>query len=131
MSMEVLRKICVVFPYQVLMRTKCRAKHFEGSPLRSTADASASTRPSGSCRTFQSGPENSHALEVVVRAINPASSVPSTDRPVAVSVYEASEIMRVSKSTVYRLVDCGRLKGVRLGRRLLIPWKAIEDLFEA
>ncbi len=44
------------------------------------------------------------------------------------SVDETSELLGVSKWVVYRLIREGRLRAVRLGRRLVVPTDAIVDL---
>ena len=45
-----------------------------------------------------------------------------------VSVTEASRALGVSRSFAYELVAAGVLKSIRLGRRVLIPVSALEDL---
>jgi len=49
-------------------------------------------------------------------------------RPV-VTVEEAAKILRISRATAYSLVKAGQLGAIRISkRRIIIPWKAIEDL---
>jgi len=45
-----------------------------------------------------------------------------------ISVNEAARVIGVSRSYAYELVASGLLASVRLGRRVLIPVSAIEDL---
>jgi excisionase family DNA binding protein len=45
-----------------------------------------------------------------------------------VPVREAARLLRVSASTVYRMVERGELPAVKIGRRRLIPSAALEDL---
>lgn len=45
-----------------------------------------------------------------------------------ISVNEAAHVIGVSRSYAYELVASGLLKSVRLGRRILIPISAIDDL---
>ncbi|MHB8827385.1 MAG: helix-turn-helix domain-containing protein [Acidimicrobiales bacterium] len=45
-----------------------------------------------------------------------------------VSVTEASRALGVSRSFAYELVAAGVLKSIRLGRRVLVPVSALEDL---
>ena len=52
------------------------------------------------------------------------------DGPLGLTVSEAATILRVHKNTIYRLVQKGRLPGVRIGRRLFVPRKAGESLFD-
>ena len=45
-----------------------------------------------------------------------------------VSVNEAARVLGISRSYAYELVNAGILVPVRLGRRVLIPVAAIEEL---
>lgn len=45
-----------------------------------------------------------------------------------ISVNEAARVIGVSRSYAYELVASGLLTSVRLGRRVLVPISAIEDL---
>ena len=45
----------------------------------------------------------------------------------ALTVEEAAEVLRLSRCTVLELVGEGRLRVVRVGRRVIIPTKAVED----
>ena len=45
-----------------------------------------------------------------------------------VSVTEASRALGVSRSFAYELVAAGVLRSIRLGRRVLVPVSALEDL---
>lgn len=46
--------------------------------------------------------------------------------PLLISVVEAAERVGLSKSTVYELIDAGRFPHKRVGRRILVPVKALE-----
>ena len=48
-----------------------------------------------------------------------------------VSVTDASRALGVSRSFAYELVAAGVLRSIRLGRRVLIPVAALEDLLAA
>ena len=48
--------------------------------------------------------------------------------PLAVSFKEAAEITSVSRSTLRRCANDGRLRTVRLGRRRVIPYDALQEL---
>ena len=48
----------------------------------------------------------------------------------AYTVAEASELMRVSRNTIYRMVKRGELRSVRIGRLMFIPRQAIQELYE-
>ena len=47
-----------------------------------------------------------------------------------ISVSEAARVIGVPRSYAYELVASGQLISVRLGRRVLIPISAIDDLIE-
>jgi excisionase family DNA binding protein len=47
--------------------------------------------------------------------------------PNLLTVREVAEMMRVSKMTVYRLIDSGDLRAKRIGRGFRIPEKAVVD----
>jgi len=44
------------------------------------------------------------------------------------SVNEAARVIGISRSYAYELVTSGHLASVRLGRRVLVPISAIDDL---
>lgn len=46
----------------------------------------------------------------------------------ALSIAEAAEALGLSRATVARHVAAGRLRGVRLGRRVLIPAWVVDQL---
>jgi excisionase family DNA binding protein len=46
------------------------------------------------------------------------------------SVEEASEALGISRSLAYELVRRGELPSLRLGRRIVVPVRALEDLVE-
>jgi excisionase family DNA binding protein len=48
--------------------------------------------------------------------------------PLSVSFKEAAEITSVSRSTLRRHAKDGRLRTVRLGRRRVIPYEALQEL---
>ena len=51
-----------------------------------------------------------------------------TVSPLAVGFTQAAEAMSLSKNTLRRLAKTGRLATVRVGRRRLIPVKALRQL---
>ena len=53
---------------------------------------------------------------------------PELIAPLAVSVEEAARRLSISRSLAWELVWGGRLPTVRLGRRRLVPVKALERL---
>jgi len=44
------------------------------------------------------------------------------------SVREAAEVLGVSRGHLYALLQRGELKGIRLGRRVVVPLEALEAL---
>ncbi|WP_078315414.1 helix-turn-helix domain-containing protein [Mycobacterium sp. D16Q16] len=46
------------------------------------------------------------------------------------SLPEAAEELRISRSQMYRMRAQGRLRVVRLGARVLVPYKEIERLID-
>ncbi len=45
-----------------------------------------------------------------------------------ISVAEAARVLGVSRSYAYELISSGFLSSIRLGRRVLVPLTAIDDL---
>ena len=50
------------------------------------------------------------------------------ERPLAVSFAKAAELTSVSKNSLRRFAKTGRLRTVRLGRRRIIPFAALNEL---
>jgi len=51
-------------------------------------------------------------------------------RPLVVSVGEAATLLGISRAHAYELVARGELAHIRLGRRLVVPRRAIDELIE-
>ena len=49
---------------------------------------------------------------------------------VTMSVEEASEALGISRSLAYELVRRGALPSLRLGRRIVVPVRALEELVD-
>ena len=45
--------------------------------------------------------------------------------PLALTVPEASEVLRVGRTVAYELVRCGRLRSIRIGKKIIVPRDAI------
>lgn len=45
------------------------------------------------------------------------------------TVPEAAKLIRVSRRTIYRLIGCGEIRVKKVGRRSIIPRKAIDKFF--
>ena len=48
-----------------------------------------------------------------------------------VTVTEAAHVLGVSRSTAYELVHAGTLPALRLGRRIVVPTRALEELLDS
>jgi excisionase family DNA binding protein len=48
--------------------------------------------------------------------------------PLALTVEEAGQLLGISRTLAYGLVARGELPAVRLGRRIVVPRKALEEL---
>ena len=46
------------------------------------------------------------------------------------TVPEVAEIVGVSRAHAYELIRLGRIPSIRLGRRLIVPRKALEDFLD-
>lgn len=46
------------------------------------------------------------------------------------SVPEVAEVVGISRAHAYELVRAGRLPSIRLGRRLVVPRKALEEFLD-
>jgi excisionase family DNA binding protein len=57
--------------------------------------------------------------------------VEETGRVLVLSVPEAARLLGISRTHAYGLVARGELVHVRLGRRIVVPRRAIEKLLEA
>lgn len=49
----------------------------------------------------------------------------------AITPDEAAEKLSVSRSSIYRAIKAGDIPTIRIGRRLLVPVRALEALVEA
>lgn len=47
------------------------------------------------------------------------------------TVTEAAEVLGVSRSTAYELVRSGDLPALRLGRRIVVPEHALDELLDS
>jgi excisionase family DNA binding protein len=53
------------------------------------------------------------------------------DGRLVLSVTEAAGLLGISRGLAYELVARGELPSLRLGRRIVVPRRALEDLLEA
>ncbi len=49
-------------------------------------------------------------------------------RPAAYSILEACRQLTISRTTLYRLIDDGKIRRVKLGKRALIPSSEIDRI---
>jgi excisionase family DNA binding protein len=45
-------------------------------------------------------------------------------------VAEAATLLGISRALAYRLVKTGQLRHIRLGRRVVVPYRAIEEMLD-
>jgi excisionase family DNA binding protein len=50
--------------------------------------------------------------------------------PLAVDVHEAARLISLSARTIRRYIQIGRLRAVRIGRRVLVPVKSLKALLD-
>ena len=50
---------------------------------------------------------------------------PQMNTPIAMSPRDAANSLGVSRSTLYRLIESGQLRTVKIGRRTLIPFTCL------
>ena len=63
--------------------------------------------------------------------VEEAATVPREREPLAVSVPQAAIMLGISRALAYELVARGDLPSLRLGRRLVVPRRALVELVEA
>lgn len=54
-----------------------------------------------------------------------------SSHPLTLTVDEAVALLRIGRGSAYALVRSGRLRSIKIGRRILIPASAIEDFLRA
>ena len=54
----------------------------------------------------------------------------SNDRRLSLTVMEAAEVLGISRTLAYELVARGELPSLRMGRRIVVPRRALESLLE-
>ena len=55
----------------------------------------------------------------------------SNDRRLSLAVMEAAAVLGISRTLAYELVARGELPSLRMGRRIVVPKRALEALLEA
>jgi excisionase family DNA binding protein len=57
-----------------------------------------------------------------------SAATQTTAAPATVSVEEAAEILGIGRSLAYELARAGRIPALRLGKRLVVPRRALDAL---
>jgi len=55
-------------------------------------------------------------------------TTPRMNVPMAMSPRDAARAIGISRSTLYRLIQQGRVRTVKIGRRTLVPTSALAEL---
>jgi excisionase family DNA binding protein len=58
------------------------------------------------------------------------SEVTNADRPLVLSVGDTAKLLGISRAHAYELVARGELAHIRLGRRVVVPRRAIDQLID-
>jgi excisionase family DNA binding protein len=48
--------------------------------------------------------------------------------PELLTVTEAAKLLRIGRTSAYEALRCGRIPGVRIGRRVLVPKVVLQDM---
>lgn len=76
----------------------------------------------GVCRMIQ------HFHQTEARKAETRAEGPITDERLTLSITEAAEILRISRGQAYTLANQGEIPVIRLGRKLIVPRKGLNDL---
>jgi excisionase family DNA binding protein len=52
------------------------------------------------------------------------------DAPTTLTLDEVREVTRIGRNTLYEWVRTGKLRSLKVGRRVLVPKSAVEELVE-
>ena len=50
--------------------------------------------------------------------------------PLALTVSEVSDVLRIGRNMVYDLVRCGKISSIKLGRQIRVPKSALQAYLE-
>lgn len=64
------------------------------------------------------------------REQEPKTDTSFANLPLALTVSQAAEVLQLGKSLVYALVRCGRLRSLRVGRKIRIPRDALREFLD-
>ena len=69
-----------------------------------------------------------HFHEEGARKLAAREEGPVTDERLTLSITEAAKILRISRGQAYTLANQGKLPVIRLGRKLIVPRKGLNEL---
>ncbi|WP_017205606.1 helix-turn-helix domain-containing protein [Mycobacteroides abscessus] len=75
-------------------------------------------------------PELSAAITALIAAVGQAQPAAPAAPQTMLTVKEAAEYLRCSESLIYAQMKDGRLRGVKVGRRRLIPMRELVRITE-
>ena len=62
---------------------------------------------------------------------NNTSFISYNQLPLALTVTEAGNVLRIGRTNAYAMVRCGRLRSLRIGRQIRIPREAIAEFLNS
>jgi len=66
--------------------------------------------------------------ETEARKLTARQEGPITDERLTLSITEAAKILRISRNTAYSMANQGKLPVIRVGRRMIVPRKGLNEL---
>lgn len=63
-----------------------------------------------------------------VRGGLPGVDIPEPAQPLTITVEQAGQLLGISRGLAYELVRRGDIPAIRLGRRLVVPTRVIDEL---
>jgi excisionase family DNA binding protein len=57
-------------------------------------------------------------------------STPDTAEKLTLTIDETAKLLGISRPLAYKIIGLGQLPSIRLGKRLLVPKKALEEMLE-
>ena len=71
------------------------------------------------------------ALAALLAATANAAAGPAAAPETVLTVEEVGERLKISKSLVYKAINDGKLKSIRIGKRRLVPASEVQRLIES
>jgi len=69
-----------------------------------------------------------HFHETEARRLTARQEGPISDERLTLSIAEAATILRISRNTAYSMANQGQLPVIRVGRRMIVPRKGLNEL---